>query len=323
VSSLNHPYELGSVLHRITPSIGIALIDGEPLTTGELLKRADMAMYKAKAEGRNTIRFFSPKMQQSVNARAELEEDLRRALAEKRFILHYQPQMDATGRLIGAEALLRWEHPTRGNVHPAEFIPVAEELGLIMQIGGWLLEEACSRLARWAGNPSTTELMLSVNVSVRQFHHPDFVQQVIDTLRASGADPNRLKIEITESLLIKDLEETKQKMMELKAMGVRFSLDDFGTGYSSLAYLQRLPLDQLKIDQSFVQDVVTNQNDASITRAIIGLAQNLGLTVIAEGVETEDQRNFLVEEGCRQFQGFLYHRPLPVASFEAFAATLH
>jgi diguanylate cyclase (GGDEF)-like protein/PAS domain S-box-containing protein len=322
VSALNQPYDLGGLQHRSTPSIGIALIDGEATTTSELLKRADMAMYKAKSEGRNAIRFFSPQMQDAVNARAALETDLREMLATRAFVLHYQPQVDARGRLIGAEALLRCEHPRRGLVHPAEFIPIAEELGLIMEIGGWLMEEACRQLVKWGDNPATSELVLSINVSVRQFRHPDFVKQVTDTLAATGADPKKLKIEITESLLIKDMEETKRKMMDLKALGVRFSLDDFGTGYSSLAYLQRLPLDQLKIDQSFVQDVVNNQNDAAITRAIIALARNLGLSVIAEGVETKDQQMFLEREGCRNFQGFLYHRPLPAMMFDAVAAEL-
>lgn len=322
VAVLNQPYDLDGLQHRSTPSIGIALIDGEATTTNELLKRADMAMYKAKSEGRNAIRFFSPQMQDAVNARAALEADLRETLAHKAFALHYQPQVDARGRLIGAEALLRWEHPRRGNVHPAEFVPIAEELGIIMEIGGWLLGEACRQLVKWAGNPVTADLVLSLNVSVRQFRHSGFVKQVTDTLATTGADPRKLKFEITESLLIQDLEETKRKMMDLKAIGVRFSLDDFGTGYSSLAYLQKLPLDQLKIDQSFVQDVVSNQNDAAITRAIIALARNLGLSVIAEGVETKAQKSFLEQEGCPNFQGYLYQRPLPAKMFDAFAETL-
>jgi diguanylate cyclase (GGDEF)-like protein/PAS domain S-box-containing protein len=319
VAALNERYDLGGLLHRSTPSIGIALIDGEATTTSELLKRADMAMYKAKSEGRNAIRFFSPQMQDAVNARAALEADLRETLAHKAFALHYQPQVDAHGKLIGAEGLLRWEHPRRGIVHPAEFVPVAEELGIIVGIGSWLLEEACRQLVKWAGNPATADLVLSINVSVRQFRHRDFVKQVTDTLSATGADPKKLKIEITESLLIQDLEETKRKMMDLKSIGVCFSLDDFGTGYSSLAYLQRLPLDQLKIDRSFVRHVVTNHNDAAITRAIIALAENLGLSVIAEGVETKDQEIFLEREGCRNFQGYLYQRPLPATKFDAFA----
>lgn len=321
VDALNKPYDLGGLQHRSTPSIGIAIIDGEATTTSELLKRADMAMYKAKSEGRNTIRFFSAQMQELVNARAAMEAELREALATGRFCLHYQPQVDALGRLVGAEALLRWDHPDRGLVYPAEFVPLAEEAGLIVEIGRWLLEESCRQLVRWAGNSATARLGLSINISARQFRHPGFVTQVKDIIAVTGADPTKLKIEITESLLIQDLDETKRKMMELKAVGVRFSLDDFGTGYSSLAYLQRLPLDQLKIDQSFVQDVVTNQNDAAITRAIIALGHNLGLSVIAEGVETNDQQAFLAREGCQNFQGFLYHRPLSATMFDTFAVT--
>ncbi|GIZ50160.1 putative bifunctional diguanylate cyclase/phosphodiesterase [Noviherbaspirillum aridicola] len=319
VGALNKPYDLGGLPYRSTPSIGIAIIDGEATSTGELLKRADMAMYRAKSEGRNAIRFFSPSMQQLFNARAAMESELREALATGGFCLHYQPQVDLDGSIVGAEALLRWEHPRRGLVYPAEFVPLAEEAGLIMDIGRWLLEESCRQLVNWSAHPFTASLALSVNVSVRQFRHPGFVSQVKDIIAATGADAGKLKIEITESLLIQDLEDTKRKMLELKAMGLRFSLDDFGTGYSSLAYLQRLPLDQLKIDQSFVQDVATNQNDAAITRAIISLGHNLGLSVIAEGVETMDQQVFLVREGCQNFQGYLHHRPLSATMFDAFA----
>lgn len=317
LTALNAPYSLGVLQHRITPSIGIALIDEKTPSTGELLKRADMAMYKAKAEGRNAIRFFSPQMQEAVNARAELEADLRQALAERAFYLDYQPQVDSDSHIYGVEALLRWKHPRRGQVSPSEFIPLAEELGLIMEIGGWLLEEACQQLVRWSKSEGIRDLVLSINVSARQFHHLSFTDQIIGTLSKTGANPARLKIEITESMLIHDFDDTRQKMMTLKAIGVQFALDDFGTGYSSLAYLQRLPLDQLKIDQSFVNHIMTDKNDAAITRSIIALARNLGLSVIAEGVETEEQRRFLAEEGCANFQGYLYHKPLAANMVEA------
>lgn len=317
LAALNEPYELDTFQHRITPSIGIALTDSEILSTSDLLKRADMAMYKAKAEGRNAIRFFNAEMQQAVNERAQMEADLRQALAEQAFFLEYQPQVDGSGHIHGVEALLRWRHPTRGMIPPAKFIPLAEELDLIGQIGKWLLEEACRQLVRWS-DPATRHLDISVNVSARQFRHPSFVEQTSDILSRTGVDPARLKIEITESMLISDVEATREKMMVLKRAGVRFALDDFGTGFSSLTYLQQLPLDELKIDQSFVQHVMTNTNHAAITRSIIALAGKLGLAVIAEGVETEEQRQFLADEGCASFQGFLYHRPVSAAVIDTF-----
>lgn len=318
LSVLNEPYVLDALQHRITPSIGIALFDSEMVSTSDLLRRADMAMYRAKAEGRNSIRFFSAEMQDAVNARSQLEADLRRALAAQEFYLAYQPQVDHMGHIIGAEALLRWRHPRQEPVMPAQFIPLAEELGLIAEIGKWLLEEACQQLVQWTRDPPTQHLTLSVNVSVRQFRHPAFIDQITEVLSRTGADPDKLKIEITESILISDIEETKRKMMALKAIGVRFALDDFGTGFSSLAYLQKLPLDELKIDQSFIQNVTTDKNNAAITRSIIGLARNLGLSVIAEGVETEDQRQFLADEGCPSFQGYLYHKPLAAQTINNF-----
>jgi diguanylate cyclase (GGDEF)-like protein/PAS domain S-box-containing protein len=318
LSTLNQPYVLDTLQHRITPSIGIALFDGEMLSTSDLLKRADMAMYKAKAEGRNAICFFSAEMQDAMNARTQLEADLRQALAANEFYLAYQPQVDSAGRIDGVEALLRWQHPRQGLVMPAQFIALAEELGLIAEIGTWLLEKACQQLVQWTNDAPTQHLVLSVNVSARQYHHPAFVDQTMETLSRTGADPGKLKIEITESMLISDIEDTRRKMMALKAIGVRFALDDFGTGFSSLAYLQQLPLDELKIDQSFVQHVTTDKNDAAITRSIIALARNLGLSVIAEGVETEEQRQFLADEGCASFQGYLYHKPLTARAIERY-----
>lgn len=315
---LNDPYVLETLQHRITPSIGIAIFDHEMVSTSDLLRRADMAMYKAKAEGRNAIRFFSAEMQDAVNARSQLEADLRQALTAQEFYLAYQPQVDHMARIVGVEVLLRWQHPRQGLVMPAQFIPLAEELGLIVEIGKWLLEQACQQLVQWTNDPPTQHLTLSVNVSVRQFRHPAFIDQTTETLSRTGADPSKLKIEITESMLISDIEETRRKMTTLKAIGVRFALDDFGTGFSSLAYLQKLPLDELKIDQSFIQNVTTDKNNAAITRSIIALAHNLGLSVIAEGVETEDQRRFLADEGCVSFQGYLYHKPLAAQTIKSF-----
>jgi diguanylate cyclase (GGDEF)-like protein/PAS domain S-box-containing protein len=318
LSVLNEPYLLETLHHRITPSIGIAIFDSEMVSTSDLLRRADMAMYKAKAEGRNAVRFFSAGMQDAVNARSQLEADLRQGLAAREFYLAYQPQVDHKGQIVGVEALLRWQHPRRGLVMPAQFIALAEELGLIAEIGKWLLEQACQQLVQWTNDPPTQHLTLAVNVSVRQFRHPAFIDHTTETLTRTGAAPGKLKIEITESMLISDIEETRRKMMALKAIGVRFALDDFGTGFSSLAYLQELPLDELKIDQSFIRNITTDKNNAAITRSIIALAHNLGLSVIAEGVETEDQRQFLAEEGCSTFQGYLYHKPLAAQTIKSF-----
>ncbi|OWW20625.1 EAL domain-containing protein [Noviherbaspirillum denitrificans] len=317
---LNEGFDLDGLEHRSTPSIGIALLDGEAVSTGELLKRADMAMYKSKAEGRNTIRFYSDELQKAVTERALLEKEIRVAVEQKEFFLDFQLQENGAGNVSGIEVLLRWRHASRGIVTPAEFIALAEELGLIMQIGSWVLEEACKLIKRWSTLPGLQELGVSVNVSVKQFHHPDFVAQVTGALQKTGADPKRLNLEITESMLISDYHDTRTKMITLKALGIRFALDDFGTGCSSLSHLQRLPIDQLKIDQSFVQHVNSDKNDATITRSIISLARSFGLAVIAEGVETEEQRRFLADEGCEDFQGFLYHPTLGVSDVESYLA---
>jgi EAL domain-containing protein (putative c-di-GMP-specific phosphodiesterase class I) len=257
-------------------------------------------------------------MQSAVEARSALESDLRQGLAQKAFALHFQPQIGAAGKVIGAEALLRWTHPQRGAVSPAEFIPVAEQSGLIVDIGEWVLHTACIQLARWAEMPAFADLTLAINVSVHQFRQADFVDKVRRALVAHGTVPARLKLEITESMFAYDLESIINKMHQLKALGVGFSLDDFGTGYSSLSYLRRLPLDQLKIDQSFVREVLSDPNDAAIARTIIALGQSLGLMVIAEGVELQGQRDFLAEFGCDCCQGYLISRPLPIQDFAAF-----
>jgi diguanylate cyclase (GGDEF)-like protein/PAS domain S-box-containing protein len=319
LAALNQPYDLDKVIHHCSASMGATLFHGKAASIDELMKQADLAMYQSKATGRNALRFFDPDMESAAKARARLEADLRQAVSEGQFVLHFQPQILAPQQLTGAEALLRWQHPARGMVSPAEFIPLAEETGLILPIGLWVLESACSRLARWAADPAMASLNIAVNVSALQFHQPDFVDQVISVVKQRGANPQRLKLELTESLLVNDVDQIVAKMTVLKTFGIGFSLDDFGTGYSSLSYLKRLPLDQLKIDQSFVRDVLTDPNDAVIARTIVALAQSLGLGVIAEGVETDEQRSFLANAGCAAYQGYFFSRPLPIEDFEAFA----
>ena len=315
IAALGCPYLLSDSQYECTASIGAALFDDHNKSIEELMKQADLAMYKAKASGRNTLRFFDPEMQSSVEVRAALEADLRMGLKHQQFILHYQPQVDAKGRITGAETLIRWQHAERGLISPINFIPFAEETGLILPLGQWVLETACTQLKAWQAQSRTAHLTLAVNVSARQFHHHDFVNQVLTTLNQTGADPRRLKLELTESLLLGDVADIIVKMNTLKAEGVGFSLDDFGTGYSSLTYLKRLPLDQLKIDQSFVRDILTDPNDAAIARTIIALADSMGLDVIAEGVETDQQRQFLAGLNCHAFQGYLFGRPMPSEAF--------
>ncbi len=318
LSALNPIYRIEHHDYRITPSIGVTLFIAHRDNIDDLLKKADIAMYQAKSAGRNTIRFYDPEMQAAVTKRAALEADLREAVLGEQFLLHYQPQVNEFGQLTGAEALVRWQHPKRNLVSPAEFIPLAEETGLILVLGRWVLDAACAQLAAWAMSPDRAHLSLAVNVSAYQFHHPDFVSHVLTAIEHSGANPEKLKLELTESLFLHNVEDTILKMGVLKSRGLTFSLDDFGTGYSSLSYLKRLPLDQLKIDQSFVRDVFTDANDAAIARTIIALAQSLGLSVIAEGVETEEQKKFLAGSGCSAYQGYLFSRPLPIMAFESF-----
>ena len=318
LSALNQPYVLSGHDVRSTPSIGITLFDGQLHAIDELLKQADLAMYQSKTAGRNTLRFFDSAMQAIVNERATLEHDLREALRLEQFVLHYQPQIMGENRVVGAEALVRWLHPQRGMVAPGEFIPLAEETGLILPLGNWVLHTACRQLAAWASRTATATLSIAVNVSARQLHQPDFVEQVLHAVQAAGANPALLKLELTESLLVSDIENTIAKMAALKARGVGFSLDDFGTGYSSLTYLKRLPLDQLKIDQGFVRDVLIDPNDAAIAKMVIALAASLGLTVIAEGVELPGQRDFLARQGCHAYQGYFFSRPLPITDFARF-----
>jgi diguanylate cyclase (GGDEF)-like protein/PAS domain S-box-containing protein len=315
LEAFNEPFQLDGHLHHSSPSIGVALFDKDMKDIDELLKRADLAMYQAKAAGRNTIRFFDLRMQTVINARVELEADLRRSLQSHGFTLNYQRQTDSSGHTVGAEALLRWQRPSSQQVSPSVFIPLAEETGLILRLGEWVMEAACRQLVSWNRRPETAHLTMAINVSARQFRQPAFVDQVLRVIERTGADPRRVKLELTESLLVANVENTIDTMHALKEKGIGFALDDFGTGYSSLAYLKRLPLDQLKIDQSFVRDVLTDPNDAAIACTILGLGHTLGLEVIAEGVETADQRNFLAMHGCRAFQGYLFGRPVTAEQF--------
>ncbi|MBL8408195.1 MAG: EAL domain-containing protein [Candidatus Accumulibacter sp.] len=326
LAALNRPYDLAGSEYHNTPSIGITLFGGQHDAIDELMKRADLAMYDAKATGRNTLRFFDPQMQAVVTARAALERDLREALQKQEFFLCYQPQVDQAGRIVGAEALLRWRHQQRGLVTPAEFIPLAEETGLILPLGLWVLETACAQSAVWAaqaGRAGRENFTVSVNVSARQLCQPNFVEQVLGVLASTAVNPHNLKLELTESMLLDNVQEIIAKMTALKERGVGFSLDDFGTGYSSLSYLKRLPLDQLKIDQSFVRDLLTDPNDEAIARTIVALASSLGLEVIAEGVESVEQRDALAAQGCHTYQGYLFSRPLPLADFEVFLQSSH
>jgi diguanylate cyclase (GGDEF)-like protein len=308
---LNLPYSLGSHVHQITPSVGVTLMGGSQRMSVDLLKEADIAMYQVKSQGRNGMCFFDPEMQVAINARARLEFDLQAALAGREFELHYQPQFNLDGHIVGVEALIRWRHPERGLVTPGSFIGVAEESELIVPIGHWVLRTACEDLAAWSSDPRYRHVQVSVNVSARQFRQRDFVARVVEVLRETGALAHLLKLELTESLVLDNVDDTVSKMGLLKTKGVRFSLDDFGTGYSSLAYLTRLPLDQLKIDQSFVRNLGVRPADDVIVQTIIGMARNLELDVIAEGVETQAQKDTLAEYGCQLFQGYLMARPQP------------
>ncbi len=314
--ALNQHFDLDGQAHHSSPSIGVTLFFDMQQSVDVLLQRADLAMYQSKAAGRNTLRFFDPVMQAAASARAAMEIDLRLALEEKEFLLYYQPVVNEDSRITGVEALLRWRHPQRGMVPPIEFIPVAEQAGLIIPLGQWVLQAACAQLVAWNGSPTTRALTIAVNVSARQFRHPEFTPQLLELLRVSGANPYRLKLELTESMLLSDFEEVIVKMGELRSIGVNFALDDFGTGYSSLSYLKRLPLDQLKIDQSFVRDVLIDPNDAAIARTILSLARSLDLSVVAEGVETAGQRDFLLRCGCKAFQGYFFGRPVPVENLQ-------
>ncbi|MDP2688201.1 MAG: EAL domain-containing protein [Aequorivita sp.] len=314
--SLATPYLLKGHEYHSSPSIGVCLYKGNQESIDTLLKHADLAMYQVKDSGRNAVRFFDPAMQHAVETHAALESDLRRALPNHELHLYYQMQVDSENRPLGAEALLRWIHPQRGMVSPAQFIPIAEEGSLILDIGLWVLETACRQLALWDENEQMRNLELAVNVSAQQFRKHDFVETVATVARVHQIDPARLKLELTESVVLSDVTDVVTKMHALKALGIKLALDDFGTGYSSLSYLKKLPLDQIKIDQSFVRDIATDPSDAVMVQTIIDLAHNFRLNVIAEGVETEAQLDFLKRNGCRAYQGYLFGKPMPLDLFE-------
>lgn len=321
LAALSEPYDLLDYQHYGTCSIGITLFSRNRQNIGDLLKQADLAMYQAKAAGRNSVCFFDPQMQAAANASAVMSSELRQALRNQEFLLHYQPQVGLDG-MFGVEALVRWVHPERGLIYPGEFIPQAEESGLILPLGQWVMETACAQLASWAGRPETHKLRIAVNVSVRQFRHPQFVDSVMRVINDSAISADRLKLELTESLLADDMDVTIAKMGLLKAAGVTLSIDDFGIGYSALSYLKHLPLDQLKIDRSFVKDILRDPNDAAIARTIIGLARSLGLGVVAEGVETVAQREVLSQFGCDCYQGHLFCKALAIEDLEIFMREL-
>ena len=319
LDELSQPYSLHGQAFRCTASIGIAMIEGTGVSREELLKQADMALIQAKGDGRDALRFFDPVMQAEIAARARVEAELRTALLDPglAFELHYQPQADAEGRWIGVEALVRWRHPQRGLLGPVHFVPLAESSKLIVPLGRWILREACRQLVVWRADPATAGLHVAVNISAREFRHPGFVDDVLAAIRETGADASRLELEITETQLFEQIDEVIARMRTLRAHGVHFALDDFGTGYSSLSYLKRLPLDSLKIDQSFVRDILTDADDAAIVSTIVALGRTMNLKVIAEGVETEAQKQALLELGCRLHQGYLIGRPVPAPSLHA------
>ncbi|MBI2747315.1 MAG: EAL domain-containing protein [Burkholderiales bacterium] len=322
-SSMREPFGIDSQYHQMSVSIGVALFDGPETGADELIKRADMAMYEAKASGRNAIRFFDHDIAVQLSQRVTLEADLNQALALQQFRVFYQPQFDSEGRMVGAEALVRWLHPQRGLVTPGHFIPLAEETGLILPLGQWVLEQVCQQIERWRGQPVLGELVISVNLCAHQLLQANFVESVTSVLMATGADASRLQLELTESVLAHNIDDATSKMRRLVTLGVQFALDDFGTGYSSLSYLKRLPIQQLKIDASFVRDLQTDPNDVVITQTIIALGRSLGLEVIAEGVETEAQRDILLQQGCRLFQGYFYARPQALADLVDLVHKVH
>lgn len=315
LTALNQPYKLHTQEYISTPSIGITLFNDHEESAENLLKHADIAMYQAKKAGRNTLRFFDPLMQDAINIRVDLEHELQKAIDQKQFELYYQIQMHHAGNPFGAEALIRWKHPERGMISPFQFIPIAEETGLITYIGEWVMNQACAQLHTWQQDPVMKELSLAVNVSAKQFLQPDFVAQVKACVNYHNIDNTKLKLELTESMLIDNIQYIINTMNALGEIGIQFSLDDFGTGYSSLQYLKTLPISQLKIDKSFVRDLATNSSDETIVLTIITMAQSLGLNVIAEGVETEAQLKLLNAHGCENYQGYFFSRPVPIEDF--------
>jgi EAL domain-containing protein (putative c-di-GMP-specific phosphodiesterase class I) len=318
LDQLRIPYQIRGQVLACSASIGVVMWSGHPdEDVTSLLKRSDMAMYGAKREGKDAVRFYDPTMQQATEMRVQLEANLRRALAVGQFLAYFQRRVGFDGSVVGAEVLLRWQHPNDGLVPPASFIPVAEETGLIVPIGKWVLEQACRQLFAWGKSEHTRELFLSVNVSAIEFKQDAFVDEVVSIVRINNVNPVLLELEITESMLFENVNTFIAKMTELRNFGIRFSLDDFGTGYSSLSYLKKLPLNALKIDKSFVNDIETEPNDETIIQTIIKMGQTLGLEVVAEGVETSAQFELLKYHGCRTYQGYLFGKPLPIGDFEA------
>jgi diguanylate cyclase (GGDEF)-like protein len=317
LAQMNLPYVLLNNDYRCTCSVGATLFGAEQHDAHELLQQADIAMYQVKGSGRNAMCFFDPQMLAAITSRSHLERDLRQALTAHQLVLHYQVQVANSGRPVGAEVLIRWNHPQRGLVMPSQFIALAEETGIIVSIGEWVLASACEQLQAWAHQPQFSQLQLAVNVSARQFQADNFVAVVSTLIEQYRIDAALLKLELTESLVLNNIAHTTQKMKALKQLGVRFSMDDFGTGYSSLAYLTELPLDQLKVDQSFVRNIGVKASDCAVINTIIGLGRSLSLEVIAEGVETLEQRDFLAQHGCNLCQGYLFGKPVPLANFEA------
>ncbi len=317
LAALDQPYQLSTHVYHCTASIGITLFGAGQPSIDELMKQADIAMYQAKKAGRNALRFFYPEMQEAISGRVSLGNELRGALENRQFQLHYQIQVDSSRHPIGAEALIRWLHPEHGLVSPPLFIPLAEETGLIVPIGQWVIETACAQISAWQKDPLARDMVLAVNVSAKQFRQAGFAAEIKNAVQRHAINPTLLKLELTEGMLLENIEETVATMNILAELGIQFSLDDFGTGYSSLQYLKRLPLDQIKIDQSFVRDIATDASDKAIVVTIIAIANSLGLEVIAEGVETEEQRQFLLYNDCNHFQGYLFSKPLPLEQFEA------
>lgn len=317
-SALGQPFEIGGQSLQITCCVGITLFGKQHEEAIEPLKRAELAMYQAKSAGRNVMRFFDPQMQAIVSARTAMEQDLRKAIHDAQIQVHYQPQTTSTGEISAVEALVRWNDPRRGMISPIEFIPLAENSGLIVPLGKYVFDVVCDQLVRWSSQLCFSKLTIAVNVSARQFHEDDFVQQIQHSLKCSGADPKHIVLEITESLLVQNIDDVIAKMNALKGMGIGFSLDDFGTGYSSLSYLKQLPLDELKIDKSFIRDILIDPDDAAIAKMVVALATSMGLSVIAEGVETESQQEFLAGIDCHRYQGYLFGRPMPIHELECF-----
>lgn len=315
LANLNQPYTLVGQDFWCSASLGIALFQGKEQSAEELLKRADIAMYQAKAGGRNNLRFFDPAMQAAVNEHALMESELRRAIERHEFRLRFQPQVDHAGKLVGVEALVYWQHPSRNILTAAGFIPLAEECGLMQQIGQQVLKMACNQIADWRHYSALAGVPLAVNISAKQFRQSNFVAQVRSALEDTGADPRLLRLEVTERLIFDNLPDTREKMTALHAFGVRFALDDFGTGYSSIAHFKHLPLDQVKIDQSFVHNLGSDPGDAAVTRSVIAMGEMFGIPVIAEGVETFAQRDFLISQGCQSLQGNLFGTPVPLEAF--------